>query len=122
MPDSLRSIFTVAALLLAGLWLATPAVAWKVHASQHVSSPVSVDQHHHHDADGSPVDERQAPSEPDGPGHDHMPSGAASLTATVDGRPELLVPDSATVAPVRGIVPTLHELRRPPPSEPPRFS
>jgi len=122
MPDSLRSLFTVAALLLAGLWLATPAAAWKVHGTQHLSSPVSVDQHHHHDADGSPVDQRQAPSEPDGPGHDHMLSGAASLAATIDGSASLLPPTSAVIAPDGGIAPTLHELRRPPPSEPPRFS
>lgn len=120
--ESVRSLFTLAALLLASLWLSTPAVAWKVHGAQHLSSPVSVDQHHHHDASGSPVDDREVPSDKDGPGHNHMLSGAASLTATVDGRPDLLVPASATVAPVGGIVPTLHELRRPPPSEPPRFS
>ena len=122
MRVSLRSLFTLAALLLAGLWLSTPAAAWKVHATQHISSPVSVDQHHHHADNGSPVDDGETPADQNSPGHNHMLSGAASLTATIDGGSTLPPQVSALIAPVGLIGPTLHELRRPPPSEPPRFS
>lgn len=122
MRDSLRFLFTFGALLLASLWLTTPATAWKVHGTQHLSSPVSVDQHHHHDAGGSPVDDQSTPSDQNGPGHDHMLSGAASLAATIDGGASLLPITSAVIAPDGGIAPKLNELHPPPPSEPPRFS
>lgn len=122
MRVSLRPLFTFAALLVAGLWLSTPAAAWKVHATQHISSPVSVDQHHHHADNGSPVDDGESPPDETGPGHNHMLSAAASLTATIDGGAILLPQVSGVIAPVGLITPTLHELLRPPPSEPPRFS
>lgn len=120
MHDSLRSFLAFAAFMLASLWLAAPATAWKVHTTEHLSSPVAVDQHHHHADDGSPIDDGDAPSDQKSPGHNHVLSGAASLNATVAGEFDMPPVPAVAMLPVGGITPALHELRKPPPSEPPR--
>ena len=107
---------------MASLWLSTPAAAWKVHGTAHLSSPVSVDQHHHHANDGSPIDDRQAPSDRDGPGHDHIVGGAASLNATVGEGHEVSPRAADALSAIGGLTPILHETSRPPPYEPPRAS
>ncbi len=119
--DSIRRLLALAAFMLANVWLTGPAVAWEMHETAHMSSPVAADEHHHHGEDGAPIQDRDVPSDQQGTGHDHLSSGAASLNATIEAGAALAPYPASPSLPGSTLTAALHDVRRPPPSEPPRL-
>lgn len=82
MNHAVRPFLCLFALIWLALGMSVPVSAWAIHDTAHSVAQVGVDDHHHHDEDGSiSVHDHEDNEAPDG-GHDHMPSillGAATI-------------------------------------------
>lgn len=108
--------------------LAAPAAAWEMHSAQHIGAEVAIDQHHHHDSIGAEIlvdDANDDHSSPDGDtdhGHDHLPSMAAGMSATLDCSPVLNVLEHIDIqhSVKTGVPPPENSVSLP--KQPPRFA
>ena len=96
MNPAIRPLLCLFALVWLALGMSFPASAWMMHDAQHGAVQVSVDKHHHHDADGGiSIDDHDADrtgqDAPDG-GHDHMPSILLGAAAVPDAGLALAAP------------------------------
>lgn len=124
MVPALRLIRNLLAFAVVAFSMTAPATAWDAHEISHISNPVAIDEHHHHDDEGvqgshGHGDEAPAQDEDDG-GHDHMPSLSAALSAIVDGGPVAVFPDLIGLTPMSFAVKVPVDLIEPPPARPPR--
>ncbi len=121
MPAVLRLFRNLLAFALIAFGMTVPAAAWNAHVASHVGNPVAVDQHHHHDEDGSQSEEHGPDAPEDGDdGHDHMPSLSAALSAIVGHGTATLVPPPDGVPQPSYAAAAPADLVEPPPARPPR--
>jgi hypothetical protein len=120
MNSTVRLFLRLLAFALLALGMGVSVSAWTIHDAAHSMAQISVDQHHHHNEDGSvSIHDHSDDEAPDG-GHDHMPSVLLGSIAMLDDVGfALIAPDFArigfTIASSNGIerYPS-NGLRRPP--------
>jgi hypothetical protein len=121
----LRRILAVVLLMAASLTLGVPATASIAHEADHVASPVSAGEYHHHDSDGTVDLQQDSAADEDGDasgnpvrGHSHPPASAAdpAMLASI----ALALPSIRTRVPQDQTVRQLHTLSWSPHRRPPR--
>lgn len=120
----LRRVLAVLLFVAASFTLGVPATASIMHETDHMGSPVSAGQYHHHASDGTveleqdAADEKNDESGKPGTGHSHAPAAAAdpAMFASV----ALALPLIASRVPQYRFVHQLHTRSWSPHRRPPR--